>query len=80
MEKPCWAITIEQNDEAWGINESIENRETTYEFVRIFKGGAATVVGLSIEIRAMVSRIRVKNPDGSRLVDVDRRRNHARFQ
>ena len=44
METPCWGVTIEQNDEAWCINRSAENIEITYEFVRIFKGGAATVV------------------------------------
>ena len=50
METPCWGVTIKQNDEAWCINGGAENIETTYAFVRIFKGGAATVVWLSIEI------------------------------
>ncbi len=72
METPCWGVAIKQNDEAWCINGSAKNIEITYEFVRIFKGGAATVVCLSIEIWTVIRGIRVKNPDGSRLVDVDR--------
>ena len=80
METPCWVITIKQKDEAWCINGRIENGEATYEVVQIFKGGGATVVGLSIEIWAMTSRIGAKNPDETRLVDVNRRTNRTRLQ